>query len=286
VSSEPIDAEEHRRASGEAWEAASSGWAKRQEAMRRFGAPVSNWLVEAIHPQPGYRVLDLAAGIGETGFLAAELIQPGGHLITSDQAEGMLNGARARAEELGLTNVEFKVINGEWIDLPVADVDAVLCRWGYMLMADPAAALAETRRVLKSGGRVALAVWDTPDSNPWLSLSARLFVERGVVPAPAPGTPGPLALSDRERLRDLIEGAGFEDIEIDAVAVEQRHANVDAFWDQQLDISRTFHDAVMGLTQSESDALRAALVERLAPYTQADGELVMPGSSLVAAASA
>ena len=286
MSSEPIDPEEHRRASSEAWEAASSGWARRQEGMRRFGAPVSNWMVEAIHPQPGFRVLDLAAGIGETGFLAAELIQPGGELITSDQAEGMLDGARARAAELGLTNVEFKIINGEWIDLPVASLDAVLCRWGYMLMADPGAALAETRRVLRSGGRLALAVWDTPDNNPWLSLPARLFVERGVVPPPVPGTPGPLALSDRARLLELLEGAGFEDIEIDAVAVEQRHAGFDAFWDQQLDVSRTFHDAVMELTEPEADALRDALRERLVPYVAEDGELVLPGSSLVAAASA
>ena len=85
---------------------------------------------------------------------------PTGGVILSDQAEAMLEGARARAGELRLTNVEFQVWNAEWIDLPVASVDAVLCRWGYMLMADPGAALSETRRVLRPGGRVAFAVWD------------------------------------------------------------------------------------------------------------------------------
>ncbi len=85
----------------------------------------------------------------------------------------MLEGARARALELGLSNIEFKVLNAEWIDLPLASVDAVLCRWGYMLMADPAAALAETRRVLRPGGRVALAVWDALEANPWALLPAR-----------------------------------------------------------------------------------------------------------------
>ena len=186
MSSDANDPEEHRRVSGEHWEEASAGWARRQEGIRRFGAPVSNWMVEAIHPQPGHRVLDLAAGIGETGFLAAELIQPGGHLITSDQAEGMLDEARARAQELGLTNVEFKVINGEWIDLPVAGLDAVLCRWGYMLMADPAAALSETRRVLKPGGRLALAVWDTPERNPWLALPGGWWWSAGSCPRRSP----------------------------------------------------------------------------------------------------
>jgi len=281
-----MDAEEQRRASSEHWEEAAAGWARQQEAMRAFGAPVSHWLVEGIHPQPGHRVLDLAAGVGETGFLAAELIQPGGTLISSDQSEGMLDAARARAQALGLTNVEFKLINAEWIDLPVASVDGVLCRWGYMLMADPGAALSETRRVLRPGGRLALAVWNAPSTNPWLVLPEALMIERGLIAAPRAGAPGPLALDDPDRLRDLLETAGFEDIEIEAVAQERREASVDAFWDQQLDLSRNFHDAVMSLTEPESDALRAQLQVRLAPFIHTDGRLALPASSLVAAASA
>ena len=57
-------------------------------------------------------------------------------------------------------------MEAEWIDLPTASVDGVLCRFGYMLLADPEAALRETRRVLKPGGRVALAVWDDLDAQP------------------------------------------------------------------------------------------------------------------------
>ena len=138
--------------------------------MREFGAPVSHWMIEAVAPQPGQRVLELAAGLGRDGLLAAELVAPLGGVIVSDQAEAMLAGARARAAALGLANVEFQVLNAEWIDLPLASVDTVLCRWGYMLMADPAAALAETRRVLRPGGRVALAVWDEIARNPWALL--------------------------------------------------------------------------------------------------------------------
>ncbi len=88
--------------------------------MRDLSAPVSHWMIDAVDPQPGQRVLELAAGLGETGFLAAEMVAPVGGLITSDQADAMLDGARRRANELGLTNVEFQVFNAEWIDLPVA----------------------------------------------------------------------------------------------------------------------------------------------------------------------
>src|SRR5580693_9960505 len=150
----------HRDASLNHWEEAASGWIARQAAIRELSAPVSHWMIDAVDPQPGQRVLELAAGLGETGFLAAEMVAPVGGLITSDQADAMLDGARKRAGELGLTNVEFQVLNAEWIDLPVASVDVVFCRWGYMLMADPLAALREARRVLRPEGHVALAVWE------------------------------------------------------------------------------------------------------------------------------
>jgi ubiquinone/menaquinone biosynthesis C-methylase UbiE len=153
-----FDASAHRDASVRGWEEAASGWRRSQDMLREFGAPVSRWLIDAIAPAPGQRVLELCAGLGETGLAVAGLLAPGGDVIVSDQAEAMLAGARERASALGLENVEFRRLDAEWIDMAVASVDAVLCRWGYMLTADPLAALTETRRVLRPGGRVALAV--------------------------------------------------------------------------------------------------------------------------------
>ena len=280
------DPEQQRRESAEHWDAAAAGWERRQEGLREFGAPVSRWLVEAVHLQPGHRVLELAAGIGETGFLAAELVAPSGTLLSTDQSEAMVAAARRRAQELGLTNVELKVMGAEWIDLPVASVDAVLCRWGYMLMTDPPAALLETRRVLKPGGRLALAVWDASEHNPWARVPGLLLVERGLMPMPEPGTPGPFALGDRDRVQALLEEAGFANIEVDAVPVTQRHPSFDSFWDTMLDMSANFHNAVMDRPEPEIAELREQLRERLAPYTAPDGTLTLPGRSLVAAADA
>ena len=85
----------------ERWERAAAGWGKHAERMREFGMPVSAWMIDHAGLQPGQRVLELAAGPGDTGFLAAELIRPGGTLISSDATEAMLEVARARAAELG-----------------------------------------------------------------------------------------------------------------------------------------------------------------------------------------
>jgi SAM-dependent methyltransferase len=276
----------HRSASLSNWEEAASGWVRRRDAMRTFSAPVSDWLLDALSLQPGERVLELASGLGETGLLAAELVAPHGRVIISDQAEAMIAGARARAEELGLGNVEFRVLNAEWIDLPVASVDAVLCRWGYMLLADPSAALAETRRVLRPEGRLALAVWDSPQQNPWALLPALELIERGISPPPTPGTPGQFALADRERLGELLEQAGFAEIEVQALELEQRHPSFELFWETTLDVSRMFHDAVLSRPESEVAEIRTGVASRLSPYEAPDGTLVIPARTLVARASA
>jgi SAM-dependent methyltransferase len=276
----------HRAASLNNWEEAAPGWIARQETLRKLSAPVSHWMIDAVDLQPGQRVLELAAGLGDTGFLAAELVAPAGGVITSDQAEAMLDGARRRAGELSLTNVEFQVLNAEWIDLPVASVDAALCRWGYMLMADPAVALIETRRVLRPEGRVALAVWDAIEHNPWALAPTAELIERGLVQAPAAGTPGPFALADKQRLRELLEAAGFQDVWVERLAFNQRPASFDEFWETTLDMSRSFHDAVLARPPQEIADIRASLAKRLKPFTARDGSLEIPMQALMAVGTA
>jgi ubiquinone/menaquinone biosynthesis C-methylase UbiE len=282
-----FDANAHRQASLENWEEAASGWVRRQQLLRELAAPVSDWMIDAIAPQPGQRVLELAAGLGETAMLAAELVAPVGGVVVSDQAESMLAGARARAIELGLANVEFQVLNAEWIDLPLASVDAVLCRWGYMLMADPATALAETRRVLRPGGRLALAVWDAIEANPWALLPAQELIERGLAERPRGGEPlpGPFALAGSARIRELLQHAGFADIDVQELELQRRHASFDELWEVTLDLSRNFHDAVLDRPQAEIEQIKTSLAERFAPFTDASGALAIPARTLVAAAS-
>lgn len=276
----------HRAASLSNWEESAAGWIARQQSLRELSAPVSHWLIDVCELQPGQRVLELAAGLGETGFLAAELVAPAGGVITSDQADAMLDGARRRAGELGLTNVEFQVLNAEWIDMPVASVDAVLCRWGYMLMADPAVALAETRRVLKPEGHVSLAVWDSIQSNPWALHPAAELLERGLSEPPTPGTPGPFALADKRVLRELLQAAGFQEVWVERLPFSQRAESFDQFWETTLDLSRAFHDAVLARPRREVEEIRAGLAKRLEPFTAADGSLELPMQSLVAVGTA
>lgn len=283
MASEP---DEYRRTSRERWAAAAGAWGTHREVIQAAGRPVSAWMVDAIDPQPGHRVLELAAGPGDTGLLAAELIEPGGTLISSDVVDEMVDQARARAAELGATNVEFRTIDAEWIDLPTADLDGVLARWGYMLLADPATALRETRRVLRPGGRVALAAWADPSDNVWASAPTAALVELGAIEQPDLDEPNMFALRDQGRIGDLLDETGFTEIVLESVAVVFEYPSLDDWWDTQLDISTSLARAVGALTPAQRDDLRDAIDARLDEHVADDGSVALPGLSHVAAASA
>jgi ubiquinone/menaquinone biosynthesis C-methylase UbiE len=272
--------------SGEYWDEAAAGWRRRGELLRTYTAPVSSWLVEAIDPRPGQRVLELAAGLGEISLLVAARVAPDGVAVCSDRSEAMLAAARERAAELGVENVEFATLDAEWIDLPVASVDAVICRWGYMLVTHPESALRETRRVLRPGGTLALAVWDAQELNPWSAVPNGVMRERGLMAAPEPGSPGPFALADRQRLRELLEEAGFQEVRIEPLDFEELQPDFGSYWETRLDFSRVLHDAVLSQPEAEIAKIRAEVEARLAPYAAPDGRLAIPARTLVAVASA
>src|SRR5215212_2147177 len=175
-------------------------------------------MVRRLDPQPGETVLELAAGLADTGFMTARLVGEAGRIIVTDFTPEMIAAACRRAEELGVQNAEFRVLDAEHMDLETDSVDGVLCRWGYMLMIDPPAAFAETRRVLRTGRRLAFSVWAAPERNPWASLVGRVLVAQEHIPPPAPEAPGIFAMADPGRIRGLVVEAGFAEPTIEEVS--------------------------------------------------------------------
>ncbi len=268
------------------WEQAATGWGKHADRMREFGMPVSVWMIDHAGLQPGHRVLELAAGPGDTGFLAAELIRPGGTLLSTDATENMLEVARARATRLGIDNVEFKRIELEWIDLDTASVDVVLCKWGLMFTIDPESALREVRRVLRPGGRIALAAWDEPAHNAWATIPTDALIELGHAEEPDPAAPGMFILSAPGRLQELLESAGFVDVVVDAVPTPRSFAGVEEYVAETREISSVFGEIFGRLSDEERKAVGAKIAELAQPYIAADGSVRFTGRSLVAAADA
>ena len=282
----PVDPDEYRSSSREAWEQSAPGWGRLAAGIQDWAVPVSATMVDALALQPGDRVLELAAGPGDTGFMAAELVQPGGTLISSDGAEAMLKVARERAAAQGISNVEFKPIDLEWIDMETASVDAVLCRWGIMLVVDPEAAAREIRRVLKPGGHAALAVWDLAERNPWATIGRDAVQQVVGAPATDPDAPGMFSLADDGALAELLQRAGLIDVKVAQVALVRHLGSVEEYLQQTLEISSMLRRAYEGLSDPQRDEFRAQVTEGLRPFTDGDGSIVLPGSSLVASATA
>jgi ubiquinone/menaquinone biosynthesis C-methylase UbiE len=278
---EALRAELHDR-----WERAAAGWGRRAQQMRDFGMPVSRWMIEHAGLQPGQRVLELAAGPGDTGFLAAELIRPGGVLISSDASEPMQEIARARARQFGIDNVEFKRLELEWIDLPTAAVDVAMCRWGVMLTVDPEAALREARRVLVPGGRIVLAVWDQAELNPWATISDAAMIELGYLPPPDPSAPGMFSLAAPGRLHEMLETAGFVEVLVESVELPRPAVTVQEEIAEKRDLSRGFADAYERLSDDERQTVDEKIAMLSEPYAGEDGRPVLPARSLVASAGA
>jgi SAM-dependent methyltransferase len=235
----------------EAWQAMAPGWERWRALLEQALAPVREWLITELAPRPGDTVLELSAGPGDTGFAAAAILGERGRLISTDFSPDMVEVARRRGAELGLENVDYRVIDAERIELDADSVDGVLCQSGYMLMADPAAALSETRRVLRPGGRLALSVWGAPERNPWAAIGGRFLVERGHMPPPEPGAPGIFAMASEERMRALLEGAGFTDMRMEEVPVRWVFRNLDEYERWVTEVAGAFALVVRGLSAGE-----------------------------------
>ncbi|HMJ37393.1 MAG TPA: methyltransferase domain-containing protein [Baekduia sp.] len=281
-----IDPEQERAASRERWESIAPGWETGAEAFHAGALPVAHWMVDRLQPQPGQTILELAAGRGDVGFLAAELLHPGGTLISSDGAEAMVEIARRRAEQLGIENVEFKPIDLEWIDAKLASVDGILSRFGYMHAVDPEHALRDARRVLRPGGRIVLAVWDLPEHNPWLAALPQEAEALGLVEPRPEGAPGAFALSAPGAVSALLESAGFDDPAVEPIDLTFMAPSVDAWWNTQRQMSSSMRPLLDALSPADHYRLRDAVEARWAPYVTPDGSVAIPGRALGVVAEA
>lgn len=244
-------------------------------------------MLEATQPRNGEHVLEIACGAGRVGFQASELVGPRGRVLCTDFAEEMIVTVREFIRELGLPNVEAEVLDAEQMSFEDdGRFDVALCRMGFMLMSDPARALAKTHAALRPGGRLAFAVWGSAEENPWLSLIFGAVMEELNAPPPAPGTPGPFALGSPERVHELTRGAGFDGVSVERLEVERPYESAEAWWDEVTALSGAIESLLGAIEEERSAAVRAGAIESVGAFEQADGSLSIPAVVIAATGSA
>jgi ubiquinone/menaquinone biosynthesis C-methylase UbiE len=250
----------------------AAAWDRHRKQLFENVRLLSDWLVDDVDPESGHTVLELAAGPGETGFLVAEQIEPGGNLISTDLSPAMVEAARRGAQARGLANVEHRVMDAQEIDLSDASVDAVVSRFGVMLTPEPDRVVSEARRVLRPGGRFAYGVWGAPDRNPWLTMFVGAVLQNGHTPEGDPfGPGGPFSLAEPARNEELLAGAGFADVRVEEISGEMRYDNFDNYWTVQSEVSGPVALLVQSLPDGERDAIRASLESMVESFESGNG---------------
>jgi SAM-dependent methyltransferase len=263
------------------WSAVAGSWREHADYVDRRAAPVTRELLRRAAPQPGERVLELACGPGGVGLEAAALVQPDGEIVLSDVAPEMTAIAAARAAERGVANVRTCELDLEQIAQPDESFDVVLCREGLMFATDPARATCEIARVLRPGGRVAIAVWGPRERNPWLGVCLTAVSEQLGQPVPPPGVPGPFSLDDAGHLGDLMTAAGLADVVVDELEVPMRATTFDEWRTRTSALAGPLARRLESLPEPAARALRGRLEEAVRPYETSAG-LEFGGVTLIA----
>jgi SAM-dependent methyltransferase len=256
------------------WAALATQWERGQALLWRSTSHVSEWLVDHVDPQPGETILEVAAGLGETGFLALDRVKPDGRLISSDRSAEMVGAARRVAAARTIEGVEFRVLDSERLQLPAASVDVALCRFGYVLRGHPPKALAELARVLRPGGRIGFAVWADHWQSPWMTIPRSVLVERGHLP-PDCRRPEPW---DEQRITALVTAVGLTPTAIEELPASYRFADADELWFYASELLGPVAAAIGALGEDERAAVRAE-IERRTPRS-ATGGYELGGRSL------
>ena len=258
------------------WGMVAPTWEASRDRLFENLRSVSEWLVDHVRPEAGQTILELTAGTGETGFLAASRLGPDGRLISSDFASAMVDAAKRGAAARGLDNVDCRVIDATDIDLPDGSVDGVLSRFGLMLVPAQDQAMREIRRVLRPGGRCAYATWGPPERNPWLFQMIAALLPNGWTPPGDPAAPGGVfSLATADRNRELTAGAGFVDVSVEELEGVMRFADPDDYWQMSTSVAGPVAEFVASIGDGQLDAIRATLDPSLAPFER-DGGLELP----------
>jgi SAM-dependent methyltransferase len=185
----------------------------------RFDASVARYnrhLRDGAGISAGDHVLDVGCGCGASTRAAARVAVDGGALGV-DLSARMLQRARERAREDGLTNVGFEQADAQVHPFEPQAFDVAISRFGAMFFADPVAAFANIGRALRPGGRLALLTWRPLAENEWLSVIRGALAAGRALPEPPVGAPGPFGLAGADDVRRILGSAGFEDVSLDIV---------------------------------------------------------------------
>jgi SAM-dependent methyltransferase len=263
----------------EDWSAVASAWDIHVDDVDEHSIPATARLLALVAVQPGDRVLELAAGPGTLGAEWSARVGPGGTVVISDIAPGMVEVARRRTA--GLANVSVALLDASSIDRPDASFDVVASRMGLMFTPDPSTAFAEIHRVLAPGGRVGALTWAGIEHNPWITCVAMAAMINGLLTGGPPVGPGSIfSLGDPAHLEALALQAGFDEVAVEEIALCFEAESVDTHIDRVSALAGPLATILDEASPDQRAAVRHTAAELAAPYGHGSG-FEIPGRALL-----
>lgn len=188
--------------------------------------PMTRVTLGAAKPKQGERVLDVACGTGIVTMQLPPLVGGTGKVVGLDINPAMLAVASAQTAPEG-PQIEWVQASGEATGLPDASFDLVLCQHGLQFFPDREAGAREMRRVLDTGGRAVVACWQNLDRQTFFATLMRSIARHlNVTEARAAA---PFTLGDADVLKSLLDGAGFERVEMQTHTIHTRFPQPEKF---------------------------------------------------------
>jgi SAM-dependent methyltransferase len=262
-------------------------WVRYETLLDRQLGPLGVRTMERGRIASGERVLDVGCGCGDTSVTLGRRVGPGGAVRGVDISPVMLERARQRAADQ--PHVRVALADAQTHRFEQAAFDVLFSRFGVMFFADPTTAFANLRTALRPGGRVAFVCWQSLPQNAWRAVPLTAAARHITFPAPpAPGAPGPFSLADPDRVRGILEGAGFA-----GVACESDEGSLVVGGGGTLDDAVDFlldgvGPASAALREAGPEArpkVAQAVREALTPYATADG-VRLPAAAWIVTARA
>ena len=263
------------------WQHTAPYWTKHHDTIRTMFAPLTRALIEQAPVVQGQSVLDVAGGAGEPSLTIAQAVGPLGFVMCTDPVAEMLASAEREALSRGLENVRFWQCTADSLAFANDLFDVAVSRLGVMFFSDPLAGIREMLRVTKPEGRIAFAVWDRSDVNPYSFVVTQVVSRHIASSAVDPDAPDAFRFAEPGKLARIVKQAGAIDVEECVVKFDiAAPISIEEFWSFRSEVSEVLREKLRNLSSDKKERIAREVKDAVSEFFP-DGHMRFPAQMII-----